>query len=278
MIHAAAYSGGKDSTALLLWMREQEIPHRTVFCDTGWEFAETYDYIREIDAKLGLGVEWLRSEAYPGGFEQLVIDRKLVPEVRYRFCTLELKVLPLHAWIEAQEDTVLLYQGIRAEESFARSLMSMRATVDDAGGYEVIRPLFTWTHEQVFALHRKHGIPVNPLYLMGLSRVGCAPCVLSNKRDLRQIALRFPEVQEKIQNLEDRLNEGRDDNRRSFFRSNYIPQRLQKTHSITTKDGRTMSVPSVKEVFDYVTKEDLHQLTLIDDPPAQCLSVYNLCE
>lgn len=35
-------SGGKDSTACALALREAEIPHRRVFADTGWEAPETY--------------------------------------------------------------------------------------------------------------------------------------------------------------------------------------------------------------------------------------------
>jgi 3'-phosphoadenosine 5'-phosphosulfate sulfotransferase (PAPS reductase)/FAD synthetase len=33
----ASVSGGKDSTALILALREAEIPARYVFADTGWE-------------------------------------------------------------------------------------------------------------------------------------------------------------------------------------------------------------------------------------------------
>jgi 3'-phosphoadenosine 5'-phosphosulfate sulfotransferase (PAPS reductase)/FAD synthetase len=279
-IHVASFSGGKDSTAVLLWLKEQGIEHRTIFCDTGWEHELTYQYIRDIDARLGLELEWLRAEAYPNGFVDLVMDKQMVPTTGVRFCTQELKIYPMHRWIEALPDgDVVLYQGIRGDESPARALMPSRTRVDDAGGYEIVRPIFDWTVEQVFELHRKHGIQPSPLYLSGLSRVGCMPCIMANKRELRQIAERFPEVRQKIEQLEDRLNEGRDGhNRRSFFRGDYIPARFQRTYTVTTKDGRTVPVPSVKEVFDYVTKEDMKQLSLLDDPPAKCLSVYNLCE
>lgn len=279
MIHVAAFSGGKDSTAVLLWLREQGIEHRTIFCDTGWEHPITYDYIRELDQKLGLNVEWLRSKKYPGGFHQLAVERQIVPGLRSRFCTEELKVRPIWEFIESLDDDATLYQGIRAEESFARSRMPTRVWENNAGGYWIERPIFRWSAEEVFAIHKRHGVEPNSLYLRGMSRVGCAPCIMVNKGELRQWALQFPEIKEKLETLEAALNEGREPaDRRSFFRIGYIPERFQKTHKVTTKDGRNVPVPSVSEVFDYVTEIDRVQLDLLKEEPTKCLSVYNLCE
>lgn len=50
----ASVSGGKDSAAMSLYLTEQGIEHRRVFADTGWEAAETYDYLRgPLEQKLG---------------------------------------------------------------------------------------------------------------------------------------------------------------------------------------------------------------------------------
>ena len=37
MKHIISFSGGKDSTALILWAKENLEEFITVFCDTGWE-------------------------------------------------------------------------------------------------------------------------------------------------------------------------------------------------------------------------------------------------
>ena len=43
------FSGGKDSLAALLWVREHITKNfTTVFCDTGWEHPLTYEYINRI--------------------------------------------------------------------------------------------------------------------------------------------------------------------------------------------------------------------------------------
>jgi len=154
--------------------------------------------------------------------------------------------------------------------------MPRRVFENAAGGYWIERPLFDWTHEQVFEIHKRHGIEPNPLYKLGMTRVGCAPCIMVNKRELRQWALRFPEIREKVEKLEAALAEVNPDG--VFFRVDYIPERFMQTREVTTKDGRRVRLPTAGEVFDYVTEIDRQQLNLIDEPPAQCLSVYNLCE
>jgi len=274
VINVVAFSGGKDSTAVILWAREQGIEYRTVFCDTGFEHQLTLDYIREIDQKLSLGVEWLRSTAYPGGFEELCIKKQMFPKPKGgRFCTKELKIEPLWAWIEAQDDDVTMYQGIRAEESTPRAKMNEREFVEEAGGYWIERPIFRWTADQVFEMHRRHGIEPNPLYLCGMKRVGCAPCIFASKPELRQWALRFPEVRERVVRLEAELN--RDAKApRTFFRAAYLPERFKK--ELGERNG--VRLCSATEVFDYVTEIDRVQLDLLNEEPTKCLSVYNLCE
>ncbi|BAR52223.1 hypothetical protein TFKS16_2010 [Tannerella forsythia KS16] len=61
------FSGGKDSLAALLWVRNNMSKRfTTVFCDTGWESELTYKYIDEIDRKLNLNIVMLKSKKYDG--------------------------------------------------------------------------------------------------------------------------------------------------------------------------------------------------------------------
>jgi hypothetical protein len=55
------------------------------------------------------------------------------------------------------------------------------------------------------AIHKKHGLPVNPLYEMGASRVGCWPCIFARKAEVRLIANLSPERMDEIRNLEEEL-------------------------------------------------------------------------
>ena len=55
-------SGGKDSTAMALWLKEQGHDCRWVFADTGWEDRQTYDYLRDVlPGVIGPNPRWLIS-------------------------------------------------------------------------------------------------------------------------------------------------------------------------------------------------------------------------
>jgi len=178
-------SGGKDSTATLLAMREADIPHRAVFADTGWEAPETYDYLATLERLLGITIDRV---GVPGGMRAKIRARAGFPARMQRWCTRALKVEPLREYhdrvmVETGRDTVSVV-GIRAEESDTRAQM-VRFGFDDRWGGYVWRPMIDASVSDVLALHHRHGVPVNPLYKRGHSRVGCWPCIYASKDQIR---------------------------------------------------------------------------------------------
>jgi len=124
--HIVNVSGGKDSAALALYLREKypDVRMEYLFCDTGCELPETYQYLDRLEAFLGedivridaldlIGVTkkrgrnpfdiWL-NEMY-GGF---------LPSPRARWCTRVLKIKPFEKYIG--EDLAISYIGIRGDE------------------------------------------------------------------------------------------------------------------------------------------------------------------
>lgn len=94
--------------------------------------------------------------------------------------------------------------GIRAAESAARSKMGEweeSATFDCA----VWRPLIAWTEAEVIAIHARHGLRPNPLYLMGATRVGCWPCIFARKAEIRLIADKDPSRISRLRVLEEEV-------------------------------------------------------------------------
>lgn len=184
-VFIVSVSGGKDSTATLLAMREAGIPHRAVFADTGWEARETYDYLKALERLLGITIDRV---GVPGGMRAKIRARAGFPARMQRWCTRELKVEPLRTYHDrvAEEtgcETVSVV-GIRAEESEARAKMVSFGFDDRWGGY-VWRPMIDASVSDVLALHHRHGVPVNPLYRRGHSRVGCWPCIYASKDQIR---------------------------------------------------------------------------------------------
>lgn len=205
-------SGGKDSTATMLWLHEQGLRERChyVFADTGWEHPEVYRYLDEVvDPLCGGRLVRVRSKKYPRGMPQLVRERGLFPTRRRRFCTQELKQLPIRDHIKelrAAGHDVINTVGIRAAESKARSRFEMW----DRGGpmgadVDVWRPLIHWTVADVIDIHRRHNVRPCSLYLRSEHpslRVGCWPCIHSRKAEVRAVAETDPGRIDVIRELE----------------------------------------------------------------------------
>jgi hypothetical protein len=68
----------------------------------------------------------------------------------------------------------------------------------------VWRPIIRWAEADVIAIHTRHGLRPNPLYLEGFSRVGCFPCIYARKGEIRRIAERYPERIDLLRMLEEK--------------------------------------------------------------------------
>jgi len=118
------FSGGKDSQATLIYACEKYgVKNVTaVFCDTKWEHEITYTHIDYVIKKLNVTFLNLVSKKYDGMVD-LAIKKKRFPATKSKFCTTELKVIPMIDFILSQKEHLLILQGIRADESLSRSKM-----------------------------------------------------------------------------------------------------------------------------------------------------------
>lgn len=124
MVIIVTCSGGKDSVASLLWMINKGYKNLdVVFCDTGWEHAETYKYLEYLQERLNFTLRVLKSKKYDG-FIDLVRKKGRFPSVAARYCTSELKSIPMIDYIlDEVKDDFIVVQGIRGAESPNRALM-----------------------------------------------------------------------------------------------------------------------------------------------------------
>ena len=133
---------------------------------------------REVEALLGCG--GARSPLV-----RTVLKKAVFPARVLRWCTQELKAFPAKAYLGTLDDPINVV-GIRAEESKSRSLMPEREY--DAGmDCETWRPLIRWTLDDVIAIHKRHGLAPNPLYMGSAVRVGCYPCIFARNAEIASL-------------------------------------------------------------------------------------------
>ena len=228
----ASISGGKDSTALGIFLQENDIKFTPLFIDTGWEHDATYEYINDVLVPRFGEFIFIRNEQYfkddpewKGGMEQVIKKNRMFPSGFAKFCTRLLKVVPVqnfYAEIRAQTKKKPINAiGVRAQESIKRSILLETEEQDEA---TVWRPLISWKETEVINLHSKHAITPNPLYLKGSSRVGCYPCIYARKHEIRHMSLADPDRIKYIEELEQRVNKElrRPDQRQAtFFKSKH---------------------------------------------------------
>jgi len=110
--HILGLSGGKDSTALAVFMRNRAPEMEYVFCDTQKELPETYAYLDRLQAFLGKPITRLNASR---GFDHwLELYGGYLPSSRMRWCTKMLKLKPFEAFVG--DNAVLSYIAIRADE------------------------------------------------------------------------------------------------------------------------------------------------------------------
>ena len=128
------------------------------------------------------------------------------PATRARFCTDKLKIRPTHNQvfrpIWKRGGRIIAWRGIRADESIVRRTIPRIQNLKAPGPLKGYHPLIDWTVRDVWLMHQKHGIKPNDLYRQGMTRVGCFPCIMSRKGELRIIAERFPEAIDKLEEWE----------------------------------------------------------------------------
>ena len=129
------------------------------------------------------------------------------PSTKVRFCTSDTKLVPLmHAKRPLLDAglSVIDWIGERADESPARARKKPIQSVRSPSGARNIlyRPIFRWSAADAFAISVRHGLRHNPLYTMGMSRVGCSTCIMVRKRELRAWAMRFPAEVDRVREWE----------------------------------------------------------------------------
>ena len=190
--HILGLSGGKDSSALAVYMRDRVPDMEYVFTDTLKELPETYEYLAKLEAFLGKPIVRLNAER---GFDHwLKVYNNYLPNARQRWCTRMLKIKPFEQYIG--DDDVVSYVGIRADE--------------DREGYVStkpnIRPVFPFkedglTRTDILRILDEAGLGL-PEYYKWRSRSGCYFCFFQRKSEWVGLKENHPELYERAKAYE----------------------------------------------------------------------------
>jgi len=206
--HIMNISGGKDSSALAIYMRDRDLwrerlgkplsgvaerlEFEYVFCDTREELTETYEYLEKLEAYLGKTIVRLHDDR---GFDHWLKTREgFLPSPQVRWCTQELKIKPFERYVG--DDLVFSYIGIRADEdrtgylSFKKNITAVFPFRED--GID---------RDDVFRILEESGAGL-PDYYKWRTRSGCYFCFFQRKSEWVGLLENHPDLFEKAKQFE----------------------------------------------------------------------------
>jgi hypothetical protein len=189
-------SGGKDSSALAIYLRDRVSDMEYFFCDTGAELPETYEYLNKLEVVLGKPIARLNSEK---GFDHwLEVYRGTLPSPQMRWCTKQVKIKPLEAWLG--DDEAVSYVAIRADERNRKGYVSTKPNIS------AVFPFVEddIDHEGVVRILDDAGVGL-PKYYEWRTRSGCYFCFFQRKAEWVGLADRHPELFERAVAIESKV-------------------------------------------------------------------------
>lgn len=190
--HILGVSGGRDSAALAVYMRNAHpnLELEYFFTDTGKELPEVYAFLDRLEGFLGRPIQRLNPDR---GFDFWLEEYgNFLPSPRTRWCTRQLKLKPLEQWLRPALDagtTVHSYVAIRSDEptreGYQATHPNMRvhlplreAGIDKRGVIEILEQADVG----------------EPAYYDWRSRSGCTFCFFQQKIEWVRLSERHPEA------------------------------------------------------------------------------------
>jgi 3'-phosphoadenosine 5'-phosphosulfate sulfotransferase (PAPS reductase)/FAD synthetase len=198
--HVLGISGGKDSAALAVFVRQHhpELEVEYFFTDTGKELPEVYEFLGRLEGFLGKPIARLNPRR---DFDFWLREyNHFLPSAQTRWCTRQLKLAPFEQWIRpmlAAGDKVTTYVAIRADEEYREGYTSkhenlkVRLPFRDAG----------IDKRGVMDILDSSGVGV-PKYYDWRSRSGCTFCFFQQKIEWVRLKERHPESFEEAKQYE----------------------------------------------------------------------------
>lgn len=193
MRHVLSLSGGKDSAALAIYMRDRVEDMEYIFNDTLKELPETYEYLDRIQDYLGKPINHLNAHL---GFDHWYeVFGGMIPSSNRRWCTKLLKLKPFEDFVG--DDPVSNYVGLRADED-REGYISHKPNITPVYPFRVAG-LVLRDIEQILM---DNGIGMPPYTKWGRSRSGCYFCFYQQKIEWVRLKETHPDLFEKAKEYE----------------------------------------------------------------------------
>ena len=198
--HVLGLSGGRDSAALAVFMRQTypDLDIRYFFTDTGKELPEVYEFLGRLEGFLGKPIKYLNPDR---DFDFWLREYgNFLPSPRTRWCTRQLKLRPFEKWIRDDLKSgvhVVSHVAIRADEP---ERIGMHATHPNL---EVRFPFRDHGLDKVAVIDllESSGLGL-PSYYGWRSRSGCTFCFYQQKIEWVRLKREHPVAFEEAKRYE----------------------------------------------------------------------------
>lgn len=207
--HVLGLSGGKDSSALALYMKETrpDLDIEYFFTDTGYELPETNEFIDQLEERLGyihrLNARSLNNIEGRGEVDFSSLLKKhqnFLPSQRDRWCTIQLKLKPFERWADsliADGFEIMNYVGIRADEPNRTGLLTIDKPITTVMPFRedgIVK-------SDIENILQRNGLEL-PAYYSWRSRSGCSFCFYQKKIEWIKLRDNHPELFEQAKEFE----------------------------------------------------------------------------
>jgi 3'-phosphoadenosine 5'-phosphosulfate sulfotransferase (PAPS reductase)/FAD synthetase len=191
--HILSLSGGKDSAALAIYMRDRVPEMEYIFHDTFKELDETYEYLDRLEAILGKPI--LKSNPDRGFDHWLKVYRGMIPSNMRRWCTKNLKLKPFEQWIG--DDPVVNYIGLRADERRS-GFISAKPNITTVFPFREDGLVY----EDIIRILQESGLGLPKYTEWGRTRSGCFFCFYQQKIEWVRLKQTYPDLFEQAKAYE----------------------------------------------------------------------------
>jgi 3'-phosphoadenosine 5'-phosphosulfate sulfotransferase (PAPS reductase)/FAD synthetase len=191
--HVLSLSGGKDSAALAIYMRDRVPDMEYVFHDTDKELPETYAYLSQLQTILGTPIQ--KTKAAMNFDQWLKVYGGMIPSSHRRWCTKMLKLKPFEDWIG--DDPVINYIGIRADED-REGYVSSKANITPVYPFRDAGLIYA----DIVQILEDSGLGLPKYTEWGRTRSGCYFCFFQQRIEWVKLKETYPDLFEKAKAYE----------------------------------------------------------------------------